>query len=560
MCGIWLYLQKQTPKGSISKSSKLSKGELYQAFFQISGRGPERSHFIELEEYKLCLGFHRLSIMDTSTKGDQPFVLELEDRIIYVICNGEIYNFKKLCREFQITTNSGSDCEVLGFLFEKIGIEKMIDRLIGEFAFCICELNKLTHEVKVYVGRDQAGIRPLFITGNDDEIVLTSEMKGSPFLHLGYRIEQFEPRSILCFSNLDDSLFPEKIRYEKYINFENISTTITDLEIAKQRIKDSFIEAVEVRMNSDRPIGVLLSGGLDSSLVSSIASQFCQIYGSELHSFSIGMESGSTDEYYANKVSEHIGSIHHHITFTEQEWLGAVNTVIRVIESYDVTTVRASTGQYLISKWISEHTNIKVLLIGDGSDELCSGYMYFHKCPTSEMGHQENIRLVNDIHMFDVLRADRGISFNGLEARVPFLDTKFITTYLSIDPKLRIPNGIEKWLLREAFRMGSYLPDEVLNRQKEAFSDGVSSLKRSWYSILQENINEKISDFELENAKIKYKHCPPMTKEALYFRKIFEEYFGDFENTAKVIPYYWLPKWVGEISEPSARILEVYKN
>ena len=556
MCGIWIYLHKLTIQPS------LTYDEMYNAFMKIEARGPDKSVLLKQSKYGLYIGFHRLCIMDTTSKGDQPFVLETEKKNIYVICNGEIYNFKELCEKYNIILNSGSDCEVLIHLYQLIGIDVMIKELIGEFAFCICEIDNFTHIVKLIIGRDQSGIRPLFITGNDDELVITSELKGSPFLDsTNYNIIQFPPRHYLEINNNDDKIFdPSFSKLVKYRDFRNIERTIYDLELAKTKIRQTFIETVKCRMISDRPLGCLLSGGLDSSLVASIASIFCKEKGMILKTFSIGM-AGSTDEYYAKLVAKHIGSNHTHIELPEKTWLDAIQKVVEVIESYDITTVRASTGQYLVSKWISENTDIKVLLIGDGSDELCSGYMYFHKAPDPELMHLENIRLIEDIHFYDVLRADRGISANGLEARVPFLDHRFIELYLSIDPILRMPatKGLEKWFLRESFSENDYLPIEVLLRPKEAFSDGCSSSKRSWYSIIQEYINNKISDEELNESKKKYIHCIPPSKESLYFRKVFESYFGIFEETAKVIPYLWLPKWVGNISEPSARVLDVYK-
>ncbi|NBX77434.1 MAG: asparagine synthetase B, partial [Proteobacteria bacterium] len=360
------------------------------------------------------------------------------------------------------------------------------------------------------------------------------------------------------------SLYPSDDQYVCYFDIESMKPKIFELDVATNMIHQTLVESVEMRMASDRPIGCLLSGGLDSSLVASIAAKYLKKQNSQLKlkTFSIGME-GSTDEYYAKLVSKHIGSDHTHIQFPEKDWLDAISVVVSVIESYDVTTVRASTGQYLISKWIAEHTDIKVLLIGDGSDELCAGYMYFHNAPDPVSLHKENVRLVSDIHMYDVLRADRGVSSNGLEARVPFLSKKFIELYLSIDPTLRVPKSetgkpIEKWLLRKSFDRDDYLPNEVLYRKKEAFSDGVSSMKRSWYTVLQEHINNEIPDETFDYERQKYQHCIPQSKEALHFRLEFEKYFGDMASTAKTIPYYWLPKWVGNVTEPSARVLNVY--
>lgn len=556
MCGIWLYMQK---KGFKQESNTLNEGQLYNAFMNLVPRGPERSHFVKLSEYGVYIGFHRLSIMDPSPLGDQPFVLDTDTKTIYVICNGEIYNFKELIKEENLenVVKSGSDCEVLSHLYNKLGIEEMCKKLIGEFAICVCEIDKITKNVTLYLTRDHCGIRPMFITGNDNQLVISSEIKGSPFLGVGYEIEQFKPRNYMVISNTDDKLY-DMNKYTEYVSFDNIPISIYDVDEAKQKIRECLTEAVKCRLVSDRPLGCLLSGGLDSSLVASIASKILKKQRKQLYTFCVGMEN-STDEKYAKLASEYINSIHtHYDEHDEQSWINDIPDIVKVTETFDITTIRASTGQYKVAKKISQNTDIKVLLIGDGSDELCAGYMYFHNAPSPQEGHLENIRLINNIHLYDVLRADRGVSSNGLEARVPFLDIRFIKLWLSIDPALRMPiNGVEKWLLRESFR-GDYLCDEVLFRTKEAFSDGVSSLKRSWYKILQESIEKSITDEEFRKCQNMYKHCPPVSKESLYFRKLFDDNFGMYVTTSKVIPDFWLPKWVGNIKEPSARVLNVY--
>jgi asparagine synthase (glutamine-hydrolysing) len=252
-----------------------------------------------------------------------------------------------------------------------------------------------------------------------------------------------------------------------------------------------------MRLESDRDIGALLSGGLDSSLVVSIAAKYLKKQGKTLRTYSIGIP-GSTDKQYAEMVSKHCGTVHTHVEFSQNEFLNALPKVIKATETFDITTIRASTGQFLISEWIQKKRNDKVILIGDGADELCSGYMYFHNAPNAQESHDENIRLVQDIQYYDSLRADRCIAYNGLEARVPFLDHHFVDLYLNISKELRIPTQhdqshrkVEKWLLRKAFDLDEqYLPDDVLWRRKEAFSDGVSSRDKSWYEIIQEDVEE----------------------------------------------------------------------
>jgi asparagine synthase (glutamine-hydrolysing) len=279
----------------------------------------------------------------------------------------------------------------------------------------------------------------------------------------------------------------------------------------------------------------------------------------QLRTFTIGLE-GATDIKYAELVAKKINSKHTTFIVTIEEALKAIDEVIYTIESYDCTTVRASVWQYLLGKKIRENTDIKVLLTGEGSDELTSGYMYFHNAPSKEESHIENVRLLKDIHRFDGLRVDRAMSCHGLEVRIPFLDPEFIELYLSLDKKIRCANnegGMEKQLFRDAFRGEDLLPIEVLYRKKEAFSDGTSSNEKSWYEHIQEHIDRMISNEEYEEDKGKYEFNKPDSKEKYYYRKVFEFYFG--KKSEGVIPYYWLPKWSGNITEPSARVLDVYK-
>jgi len=542
----------------------------YKYFMKTQKRGPDRSTFEYLgEPNNIYIGFHRLSIMDPSTRGDQPFKLEYNNRTIFVICNGEIYNYRELSTKYNIELSSGSDCEVIGYLYKQIGIYRLCKELNGEYAFIILDIDMRTGHGDVYACRDRFGIRPMFISDNNDTITFSSEMKS---IKNKKHIKVVEPRKYLHYiKNSDTDNKWKNNNYTEYytINNPKLSDFITldtcELSTIKKLIRESFIESVKCRLASDRPLGCLLSGGLDSSLVASIAARELKKHGRVLRTFSIGLED-STDEYYARLVAEHIGSEHTHIKLEQEDFIKAIQEgeVIYATETYDITTVRASTGQYLISKWISENTDIKVLLIGDGSDELAAGYMYFHNAPSSLELHDDNIRLLTDIHYYDVLRADRGVAGNGLEARVPFLDYRFVDLYLSIHPDLRHPKKydkypLEKWLLREAFNIDDYLPDRVLFRKKEAFSDGVSSMKKSWYMIIQEHVDKLYSDEEFAIKQNNIKHNTPVSKEALYFRDIWRSLFGYDEETAHVIPYFWLPKWCGDIKEPSARVLDVYK-
>lgn len=559
MCGIWALIGTEPLNA-------------HNAFKRVSKRGPDRSYYINYgKPYYITLGFHRLSIMDPSVKGDQPFSFETEnvasERILHLICNGEIYNFKKLVKKYNVELKSGSDCEVILHLYMmNLGMDKIMEELRGEFAFVIFDIEKASGNMKVFASRDPFGIRPMFMYKDDSYVNFSSELKG---LVAVYNKETFAPSCVkivkpahyLEFDRIN-GVFTE-IKEHKYYVYPDLHeqtyppiTDINYLEDVKQKIRNTFTESVRSKLIADRPLGALLSGGLDSSLICGIASKLLKESGRVLKTFSVGME-GSTDEHYAKMASEYIGSEHTHIQFEQQDWLDALKHVIYTIETFDITTIRASTGQYLISKWIAENTDIKVLLIGDGSDELCSGYMYFHNAPSSLHAHYENILLLDEIGQFDVLRADRGIASNGLEARVPFLDVDFVSLYLSINPDLRVPiNGVEKWLLRESFKESGVLPAEVLFRKKEAFSDGVSSVKKSWFKIIQEHAESQYSDAILQKKQKEYTHCSPPTKEALYYRECFESYFG--KNVSHIIPHYWLPKWSGNITEPSARVLSVY--
>jgi asparagine synthase (glutamine-hydrolysing) len=560
MCGILVYLYKLAANGE--SFGTVSDGEIYDCFMKFQSRGPERSHFTKLSEYGVFIGFHRLSIMDTRIIGDQPFTCETEDKLYYLVCNGEIYNYKELCKKYEIETHTGSDCEILLPLWMKIGMDAMVKQLNGEYAFIICEITKSTKEVKLHISRDHCGVRPLFVTGNENELVIMSELKGSPFLFREegkYRVQQFKPRNYASVSNFSDDLF--SLDYKEYINFADIETTIYDLEEAKTKINKTLREAVKTKMMTNRPLGSLLSGGLDSALVSAIAAEYCRENGQKLRTFSIGMP-GGTDEKYAKMVAKYINSDHTHIEFSNEEFLGAIHDVILCIESIDITSIRASTGMYLITKWIRQNTDIKVLFSSDISDELVSGYLYNFYAPNPTELHHEALRIMNDIHYFDVLRSDRSITRSGIEARVPFSHNDFVKLYFSINPEFRMPTygGIEKWLLRESFAKDNLLPKEVLWRIKCAFSDGVSSEEKSWFEIIQDYVNTLISDHDFDKAIKKYNHLKPVSKESLYYRRIFEKYFGTNIETSQLIPYFWLPKWTTEATnEPSARVLKMYK-
>jgi asparagine synthase (glutamine-hydrolysing) len=548
MCGIWGYLTNPEDDTNVAL--------LYKKFSTIQSRGPDNSIFLRVKN--IFMGFHRLSIMGPGSNGNQPFISNVMGKTVYTMCNGEIYDYQYLITKYDLNPVSNSDCEIIPLLYEKIGIVKLMEEIKGgEFALSIITIDNKTNDVTVCLARDPMGVRPLYYSYTEHTVAFSSDFKGLTDNLVNHKnIREFPPGTYMMF-NLNEGKYTKETY--KYYNLNKIKIIDETLDQSLIRVKDSLIESVKVMMMSDCAIGALTSGGLDSSLITAIASkEHLRTKGTKLKTFSIGIP-GSTDEKYARMVAEHCGTDHTHVEVSNDIFLYSIKEVIEAVGTYDITTIRASTGQYLISKWISENTDIKCLLTGDGSDELCSGYLYFHNAPSPEESHKENIRLLEDIHMYDIKRADRGVAENGLEARVPFLRNTFVETYLSINYKRRVPhNGVEKWLLREAFKDTDLLPDEVLFRKKEAFSDGVSSVEKSWYVIIQEYCDKYYTDKRFEHSRKLYTHLPPHSKEALYFRLLYREIFG--LGLYHLIPYYWLPKWCGNIVEPSARILNIQNN
>ena len=529
MCGIFLY-----------KSKNLIDEKLYKILLnnsdKITHRGPDNTQYLIINN--IFLAFYRLRINDMSDKGDQPLLHPTDSNLI-LICNGEIYNYEKLKKKYKFNTYSVSDCEIILHLYKKFGFKKTIEMLDGVFACVLIDKNTNI----IYSARDPIGVRSMFIGKNaNGEFAFSSEMKS--INDLCEDIQQFKPGHIWNSKTME---------YECYYNKNELynnaleESSIGDI---KQNIKNLFTEAVNKRLMSDRPIGCLLSGGLDSSLVAAILKKN---YNKPLHTFSIGLN-GSPDLKYAKIVADHIGSIHHEVVVTEEEMINAIEEDIYQIETYDTTTIRASVPMLLLSKYIKNNTDITVIYSGEGSDEASGSYLYFHNSPNQEEFKTETIRLMEDLHYFDVLRCDKSTAIGSLEVRVPFLDKDFLNYYMNIDSKYKITKfgGIEKFLLRESFNNDNLLPDEVLWRIKEGMSDGVSSKKRGWYEIIQEYTETIYTDDQFKELQNKYSWNPPRFKEALYFRELFNKHFPGREKT---IPYYWLPKWSGDIIEPSARVL-----
>jgi asparagine synthase (glutamine-hydrolysing) len=548
MCGIWAYC------GGDSHVS-IEDPTIQASFMELRARGPESTE--TYQDRHVILGFHRLKINDLSDNGNQPMVHPNDDSLV-LICNGEIYNHEQIKKDRQFQPRSTSDCETILHLYQSLRhlpndtlMNTLCNQLDAEFAFILYDKSKNL----VFVARDPYGVRPLFIGFTSADVqafVFASELKG---LHdMVTSVDQFRPGNYMVVDV--GSATPHISEYTCYRHFCPRSY-INETEQTIQRTIQSLLEkAVNKRVNTnDRKVCALLSGGLDSSLVAALAARQFPPYTFE--TFSIGIK-GSTDIKYSKVVAEHIKSKHTVIELSEEEFLGAIEETIRIIESYDTTTVRASIGNYLVAKYISTHTDNKVVLNGDYSDEVCGGYIYMKKCTDAYEFSDECWRLVDSIHYFDSLRSDRTICSQGLEARTPFSDKAFVEYYLSIPPELRMSHTrIEKYLLRKAFDTVSdpLLPPEVLWRHKEAFSDGVSNPDNSFHTIIQRFIDTHIDIQQLNEKKEHYIINKPMLNETLYYRSLFHKYYK-FDT---VIPYYWLPRFCGNIHDPSAReITDIY--
>lgn len=552
MCGIWSLVNK----------SDIDVKKYLNDFWNIQNRGPDNSH---LETFSnVYVGFHRLAIMDTSFNSNQPYVLHDKNRTIVFTCNGEIYNYKDLDKEFNLNVGT-SDCLVIPKLYiyytnqNKLNefIELFNEKIKGEFAFTLYEFDEMTKLSKYIVGRDHVGVRPLYCCEDNDNIdFYSSEMKG--MLEYEGKIQEFPPGTIKVVSN---NGFNYTVNITNYTDIYKLQSYISEKTLSTNKlVRDAVINSVKRRLVSHRPIAFLLSGGVDSSLVAAISAK---LIGQPIRTFCCGMK-GSPDMKYARMVADHIGSNHTEVYFTEEEGLEALEDVIYTTETWDTTTIRASVGQYLVSKHIGTKTDCRVVMVGEGPDEVCSSYLFNYYAPSSESLDECSKEYVKNIHMYDGRRADRCVSRWGLEARVPFLDPEFIRTYWSILPELRKPSSdrAEKFWLRKAFEGLNLLPDEILWRKKEAFSDGVSSEKRSWFTVLQEFIDSKYKG-ELESIQRNIR-VNPTTNEAKYYKLKFLQKFGI--NREEVIPNYWQPKWdkdgneVSNYVDPSARTLGVYTN
>ena len=556
MCGIFALLNGEEPIDNVNHE-----------FMKGANRGPE---FSKLEtSYKvLILGFHRLAINGLNEESNQPLVIN----DIVLICNGEIYNYVKLYEEMDISPKTGSDCEVIIHMYLKYGIEQTLNMLDGVFAFILYDITKNL----LYVARDPFGVRPLYVYANICKFGFASELKCLEYFYNNSshnEIKQFTPGTYSTYAYTMQNIWLTKEENVPYF-IPTFSYTIMNNTFDEymsnlwHNISHYLVSAVTKRcLTTERPIACLLSGGLDSSLIAALVNNFYNFNGitSKLETYSIGLK-GSEDLKYAKIAATYLDTNHTEIIVTEQLMFESIPEVIQAIESYDTTSVRASIGNYLLGKFIAKNSEAKVIFNGDGSDELLGGYLYMNMCPDSIEFDKETRRLLKDIHLFDVLRSDKSISSHGLEPRTPFLDKSFVNFILSVPPELRnhkyyrnflyMNAGIEKFILRYSFAKENFknnnnqqiLPDEILWRKKEAFSDGVSSKGRSLYQILQEKIAKKMS---LDTGII---HEANIDTEKLYYKQIFTNYYP---NCQHVVPYFWMPKYT-DATDPSARTLNIY--
>lgn len=495
-------------------------------------RGPDDCRIINLEHG--VLGFQRLSIMGLTPEGMQPFELNGN----YAVCNGEIYGFRKI-KEGLITKGysfrSDSDCEILLPMYKEYGTE-MFKMLDAEYA-CIIYDGKTGEFI---AARDPIGIRPLYYGYTDEgAVVFASEAKN--LTDACKKIMPFPPGhyykdgEFICYNDITKV---DKVVYD-------------DLETVCSNIHDKLVAGVEKRLDADAKVGFLLSGGLDSSLVCAIAQKKSE---KPIKTFAIGMNTDAIDLKYAKQVADYIGSDHTEVIITKDDVLSALEGVIKLLGTYDITTIRASMGMYLLCKAIHEQTDIRVLLTGEISDELF-GYKYTDFAPSAEAFQQESVKRVHELHMYDVLRADRCISVNSLEARVPFGDLDFVKYVMAVDPEMKLNKYNKgKYLLRHAFE-GDYLPHDILYREKAAFSDAVG---HSMVDYLKEYAEEKYTEKEFEEGSSAFTHAKPFTKESLLYREIFEKYYP---GNSEMVVDFWMPnkEWEGcNVNDPSARVLSNY--
>ena len=549
MCGIVIgILQGPVTAANLARANKITR-----AAFDISNaRGPEESRFESYADGLCNFGMHRLAINGQGVNSGQP----LRHGSTMLVCNGEIYNHRTLSRDSGIAPATESDCESILLALRDSTVKAVLSGLDGVFA--LCTYNEETNDV--LVARDTFGVRPLYtgsvpLDGGGRITLFASELQQLAECLPG-TVQQFPPGCyrryalsvVTCgFERIDDGCF-------RALPPCALSDTAPAVGMGLANVRNALEDAVWKRVqNTDRPIACLLSGGLDSTIVASCAAK-C-VAPAKVKTFSIGLN-GSPDLEFARAAAKYIGTDHTEVVCTEDEFIQAIPDVIKAVGTYDTTTVRASVGNYLIAKYIAEHTDCKVVLNGDGADEVAGGYVYFRAAPSPTAFDFECRRLLNDMHFFDIMRSEACMGAWGLEARTPFLDPAFVYAYLSVPVLERVPQQgiIEKGLLRTAFK--DILPPQVHSRKKEAFSDGVSTHQRSWHAIISEKLHSSLPASILRKCAHSSihgsTHAP--TREMVMYRTLFEEHYP---GLAHIIPYLWMPKWV-HATDASARTLEIY--
>lgn len=547
MCGIFFYL-----------GNYLTEEQLIQAFKTMAHRGPDETvppHSVGLfnaadgSTLNVVFGFHRLSINGLDAASGQP----MSHNGVTLICNGEIYNHLELATKYGFELKTKSDCEVILHMYSKFGIERTLQELEGVFALVIYD----SVSNKLFIGRDPVGVRPCFIArDHKGGVLVASEEKalftcankdsvqhvhGSTYIEV--RLWKSDP--VIC-----------TLEEHQYIDLTAGPTSDTEcLDDKPSEILFKLVShAVDVRASmADRPVGVFLSGGLDSSGVAAIAKKKIP----KLRSFSIALkDSVSSDLINARKVAAALDLDHTEVFFTVEEGILAITELIYILGTCDTTTIRASLPMYLLSKYIKQHTDIVVMLSGEGPDEVMSGYLYNHNAPSLDALHNEAVWRTFEMIKFDIKRADHATAAWSLEVRVPYLCKHIISYVFSLDPALRDPKsngGVEKFLLRKA--LTGLLPDEILWRPKEAFSDGVGY---SWVNGIREYAERTVPVERWELREILYPEMTPPTKEAFMYREIYEKYYN--RTNPPLVDYYWLPKWSGDHGgDPSARVLDIHK-
>jgi len=519
--------------GFIVVPKMFEEKQVAQGLTSIEHRGPDSRQVKSGKAHHF--GFVRLAIMGLGPSGDQPFINGKD----ILVCNGEVYNYKQLKKQYRdFSYASESDCEVLLPLFKKSSsMIEAADLLDAEFAFCYWD----EKQQDLKAGRDAMGIRPLFYAySKEGEVCFASEVKA--LMSLGLEAKAFPPGHIYEFGE-----------FKSFCDLGHVETfQIDDLEGMSKKIRELLTAGVLKRLQADTPVGFLLSGGLDSSLVCAIAAKHLN---RPIKTFSIGMEKDAIDLKYAKQVADFLGTEHHEVIISEEDVLAELPEVIQHLETWDITTVRASIGMYHVCKYIKEKTDVKVVLTGEVADELF-GYKYTDFAPDEWEFQKEAQKRIREIYLYDVLRADRSIAAHSLEARVPFSDKDFVRYVMSLHPKLKMnTSGHGKYLLRKAFEDGQYLPEEILWRQKAAFSDAVGHSLSDCLKAFSE-VSYTAEEFDLK--KKSYSHGTPFTKESLLYREIFEKFF---KGQGQLIPDYWMPNksWKNcDVDDPSARVLPNY--